>query len=181
MYKIAGIEMLIISSGYNCLHLQEYNTQNLTRRVVVIMASDCEGRTQQQIGQKIEEWRKKVGLSQLDLAMVLGLKSDRHYRRICIDCTYEFSQSQIGRLAKLMQVSTEELIPDEEFEEDSDYIDNIIKKGSEYKPRFSEAERRIVSYATEIINMEDEELKENYANQMESALKMISIMKQKIT
>ena len=57
MYKIAGIEMLIISSGYNCLHLQEYNTQNLTRRVVVIMASDCEGRTQQQIGQKIEEWR----------------------------------------------------------------------------------------------------------------------------
>lgn len=93
-----------------------------------------------------------------------------------------------------MQVSTEELIPDEEFEEDSDYIDNIIKKGSEYKqeqiknaivesskPRFSEAERRIVSYATEIINMEDEELKENYANQMESALKMISIMKQKIT
>lgn len=23
MYKIAGIEMLIISSGYNCLHLQE--------------------------------------------------------------------------------------------------------------------------------------------------------------
>lgn len=194
MYEIAGIEMSIISSGYNCLHLQEYNTQNLTRRVVVIMASDCEGRTQQQIGQKIEEWRKKVGLSQLDLAMVLGLKSDRHYRRICIECTYEFSQSQIGRLAKLMQVSTEELIPDEEFEEDSDYIDNIIKKGSEYKqeqiknaivesskPRFSEAERRIVSYATEIINMEDEELKENYANQMESALKMISIMKQKIT
>lgn len=89
MYKIAGIEMLIISSGYNCLHLQEYNTQNLTRRVVVIMASDCEGRTQQQIGQKIEEWRKKVGLSQLDLAMVLGLKSDRHYRRICIECTDE--------------------------------------------------------------------------------------------
>lgn len=127
MYKIAGIEMLIISSGYNCLHLQEYNTQNLTRRVVVIMASDCEGRTQQQIGQKIEEWRKKVGLSQLDLAMVLGLKSDRHYRRICIECTYEFSQSQIGRLAKLMQVSTEELIPDEEFEEDSDYIDKIRK------------------------------------------------------
>ena len=47
-------------------------------------------------------------------------------------------------------------ISDEEFEEDSDYIDNIIKKGSEYKqeqiknaivesskPRFSEAERRI--------------------------------------
>lgn len=62
MYKIAGIEMLIISSGYNCLHLQEYNTQNLTRRVVVIMASDCEGRTQQQIGQKIEEWRKKSRL-----------------------------------------------------------------------------------------------------------------------
>ena len=52
MYKIAGIEMLIISSGYNCLHLQEYNTQNLTRRVVVIMASDCAGRTQQQIGQE---------------------------------------------------------------------------------------------------------------------------------
>lgn len=62
--------------------------------------------------------------------MVLGLKSDRHYRRICIECTYEFSQSQIGRLAKLMQVSTEELIPDEEFEEDSDYIDNIIKKAA---------------------------------------------------
>lgn len=173
MYKIAGIEMLIISSGYNCLHLQEYNTQNLTRRVVVIMASDCAGRTQQQIGQEIEKWRKKAGLSQVDLAMMLGLKGDRHYRRICIECTYEFSSSQIRRLAKLMQVSTEELIPDEEFEEDSDYIDNIIKKGSEYKQeqienvivessklRFSEAGRRIVSYATEIINMEDEELKE---------------------
>lgn len=194
MYEIAGIEMLIISSGYNCLHLQEHNTQNLTRKVVVIMASDCAGRTRQQIGQEIEKWRKKAGLSQIDLAMILGLKSERHYRRICIECTYEFSQSQIGRLAKLMQVSTEELIPDEEFEEDSDYIDNIIKKGSEYKQeqienvivessklRFSEAGRRIVSYATEIINMEDEELKENYANQMESSLKMIRIMKQKIT
>lgn len=102
MYKIAGIEMLIISSGYNCLHLQEYNTQNLTRRVVVIMASDCAGRTQQQIGQEIEKWRKKAGLSQVDLAMMLGLKGDRHYRRICIECTYEFSSSQIRRLAKLM-------------------------------------------------------------------------------
>ena len=80
------------------------------------MASDCAGRTQQQIGQEIEKWRKKAGLSQIDLAMILGLKSDRHYRRICIECTYEFSQSQIGRLAKLMQVSTEELIPDEEFD-----------------------------------------------------------------
>lgn len=186
--------MSIISSGYNCLHLQEYNTQNLTRRVVVIMASDCVGRTQQQIGQEIEKWRKKAGLSQVDLAMMLGLKGDRHYRRICIECTYEFSSSQIRRLAKLMQVSTEELIPDEDFEEDLDYIDNIIKKGSEYKQeqieniivdssnlRFSEAGRRIVSYATEIINMEDEELKENYANQMESSLKMIRIMKQKIS
>lgn len=194
MYEIAGIEMLIISSGYNCLHLQEHNTQNLTRKVVVIMASDCAGRTRQQIGQEIEKWRKKAGLSQIDLAMILGLKSERHYRRICIECTYEFSQSQIGRLAKLMQVSTEELIPDEEFEEDPDYIDNIIKKGSEYKQeqienvivesselRFSEAGRRIISYATEIINMEDEELKENYANQMESSLKMIRIMKPKIT
>lgn len=74
MYKIAGIEMLIISSGYNCLHLQEYNTQNLIRRVVVIMASDCAGRTQQQIGQEIEKWRKKAGLSQVDLAMMLGLR-----------------------------------------------------------------------------------------------------------
>ena len=50
------------------------------------MSSDCEGRTQEDIGKDIEEWRARAGLTQLQLALIIGLKNDRQYRRICCDC-----------------------------------------------------------------------------------------------
>lgn len=38
------------------------------------MSSDCEGRTQEDIGKDIEEWRARAGLTQLQLALIIGLK-----------------------------------------------------------------------------------------------------------
>lgn len=150
------------------------------------MSSDCKGRTQREIGKDIENWRmKKTTLSQEDLALMLGLNGDRQYRRICVECKYEFSLKQIRLLAKLMNVSTDYLIPDADFEEDPKYIENVIKKDSTYSQDkleeivienlevcLSEADHRIMTYATEIINMKEEELKEDIADQMESTLKI---------
>ena len=84
-----------------------------------------------------------------------------------------------------MNVSTDYLIPDADFEEDPKYIENVIKKDSTYSQDkleeiviensevcLSEADHRIMTYATEIINMKEEELKEDIADQMESTLKI---------
>lgn len=149
------------------------------------MSSDCEGRTQEDIGKDIEEWRARAGLTQLQLALIIGLKNDRQYRRICCDCDYEFPRKSLCLLAKLMKVTVDFLTPDAEFDEDPEYIDSIIEKGSSFSQEeiekiviekthtnLSDLENRIVGYTTEIINLEDEEAKEDFADQIGISLKI---------
>lgn len=152
---------------------------------VFYMSSDCEGRTQEDIGKDIEEWRARAGLTQLQLALIIGLKNDRQYRRICCDCDYEFPRKSLRLLAKLMKVTVDFLTPDAEFDEDPEYIDSIIEKGSSFSQEeiekiviekthtnLSDFENRIVGYTTEIINLEDEEAKEDFADQIGISLKI---------
>ena len=51
------------------------------------------------IGKDIEEWRARAGLTQLQLALIIGLKNDRQYRRICCDCDYEFPRKSWNGLS----------------------------------------------------------------------------------
>ena len=66
-----------------------------------------------------------------------------------------------------------------------EYIDSIIEKGSSFSQEeiekiviekthtnLSDLENRIVGYTTEIINLEDEEAKEDFADQIGISLKI---------
>ncbi len=89
------------------------------------MESGCEGRTQEDIGKDIEKWRKKTGLTEEELGLLIGLSGERRYRRICIQCQYEFPQKSRRLLAKLMNVTVDFLTPDADFDEDIDYINSV--------------------------------------------------------
>lgn len=80
------------------------------------MLLDCVGRTKEDIGKDVEDWRRRTKITQTELAHMIGLSSDKAYRRICIDCTAEFSQKSLRLLAKLMNVSVEFLIPDAQWD-----------------------------------------------------------------
>lgn len=73
------------------------------------MSSDCEGRTQEDIGKDIEEWRARAGLTQLQLALIIGLKNDRQYRRICCDCDYEFPRKSLRLLVWTTRINVKSM------------------------------------------------------------------------
>lgn len=149
------------------------------------MVPDCEGRTQEDIGKDIEKWRRQTGLTEGQLALMIGLRNERRYRRICIECKYEFPQRSRRLLAKLMNVTVDFLTPDAYFDENIDYINSIIKKGISFSQKeaehivieksdikLNETEKRLVEYTREIINMKNEELKEDLADQLAISLKI---------
>ena len=164
---------------------EEENEIGNKGKEVFIMLLDCVGRTKEDIGRDVEDWRRRTKITQTELAHMIELSSDKAYRRICIDCTAEFPQKSLRLLAKLMNVSVDFLIPDAEFEEDEAYIKNIIKRGitfshdqvteimrGESQPNLSELEKRLVRMSWEILNIKEEGLKEELVDQLELTLKI---------
>lgn len=80
------------------------------------MLLDCVGRTKEDIGRDVEDWRRRTKITQTELAHMIGLSGDKAYRRICIDCTAEFPQKSLRLLAKLMNADLIFLSPKKQKE-----------------------------------------------------------------
>lgn len=145
--------------------------------------SDCKIRTQENIGEDVENWRRQVNLTQKDLATSLGM-SDKEYRRIFCNCAHPIPARAARLLSYYMGISIDYLIPELEPDEDERYIKNLKTRGDLYSRRIldrlkkntepsSEADKTISECVGKMLSVKDESLKNLLALQLEGLVKII--------
>lgn len=145
--------------------------------------SDCKIRTQEDIGEDVENWRRQAKLTQKELATSLGM-SDKEYRRIFCNCAYPIPARAARLLSYYMGISIDYLIPELEPDEDERYIKNLKIRGDLYSQQIldrlikntepsSEADKTILECAEQMLSAEDESLKNLLALQLKGLVKII--------
>lgn len=149
------------------------------------MMSDCKIRTQEDIGEDVENWRRQVNLTQKDLATSLGM-SDKEYRRIFCNCAHPIPSRTARLLSHYMGISIDHLIPELEPDEDERYIKNLKTRGDLYSQQIrdrlikntepsSKADKTILKCMEQMLSAEDESLKNLLALQLEGLVKIIDM------